>query len=486
MRLKALIIAAIFVAALAPRFLFLDSIDFAPLRQARSAIIARAMYYEKNPAIPEWKKEVSRAQLKMESHLEPRILENIAVMGYQWFGGEKLWIPRSVSIICWGIGGLFLFLIALRISGSIDYALLPTLAYLFLPFPAVASRGFQPDPMMIMFFLAGLYAQVRYFKDKSASWLIVAGVLSATAILVKPHCIFPLFGAFFAMSLWEKGFWKTLLSLPLYAFGLLSLTFGFGYYLMENMHNTSGDMALNTWVHADYWIKPAYWGGWLMQIRQVVSFPLFVTGIVGLVWFHRGLAKAALIGMWAAYLAFGLFFAHHISTHDYYHLFFVPIVVLSAAPVFYAAFELLKRKDMVLALIVVLGMASIGIQIGVVNFDRHGRWQKNEREIAAEIGERLGHSTKVAYLAISEGYPLRYYGEIAGAALNISNQVIEQNLAKKEIPDPDVFLEGQEYLVVTEILEYKRKPQLAEFVESHYPVLAQKPDYIIFDLRKNK
>ena len=37
-------------------------------------------------------------------------------------------------------------------------------------------------------------------------------------------------------------------------------------------------------------------------------------------------------------------------------------------------------------------------------------------EVAAEIGERVEHSTRVAYVAYTYGLPLEYHGELAGEA----------------------------------------------------------------------
>jgi hypothetical protein len=39
-----------------------------------------------------------------------------------------------------------------------------------------------------------------------------------------------------------------------------------------------------------------------------------------------------LLGLWAGYAVFGIYFNYHISTHDYYSLPLIPIVALSIAP----------------------------------------------------------------------------------------------------------------------------------------------------------
>src|SRR5258706_7370780 len=39
-----------------------------------------------------------------------------------------------------------------------------------------------------------------------------------------------------------------------------------------------------------------------------------------------------MLGLWAGYFLFGIYFNYHISTHDYYSLPLIPIVLLSLAP----------------------------------------------------------------------------------------------------------------------------------------------------------
>jgi hypothetical protein len=64
---------------------------------------------------------------------------------------------------------------------------------------------------------------------------------------------------------------------------------------------------------------------------------LIVCGLAAVVLASLGIARTAgqttplLIGLWLGYLAFGLAFTMHISTHLYYSLPIVPIVALSAA-----------------------------------------------------------------------------------------------------------------------------------------------------------
>src|SRR3989337_2921134 len=66
---RALLIGFMFAAALGVRLAHIDTIDFAPIRSYRSAVLARLLYYQGNPAIPEWEKEVVRDQMKWQGIL---------------------------------------------------------------------------------------------------------------------------------------------------------------------------------------------------------------------------------------------------------------------------------------------------------------------------------------------------------------------------------------------------------------------------------
>ena len=180
-------------------------LDFTPTRQFQSAHIARGIYFNSNEMISESRRQI--ANLNMERIgllLEPRIIENLAVLGYRIAGSEILWLPRVLSSIFWTIGGFFLFLIARRIS-SVGSAFFAVMFYLFLPYSISASRSFQPDSMMVMMMLASIYTVLWYFEKPSILRILISAVVSSVAILIKPYCLFPIWTVFVFMSIHHKG-----------------------------------------------------------------------------------------------------------------------------------------------------------------------------------------------------------------------------------------------------------------------------------------
>ncbi len=491
------LVACLFVAAIAVRMVYIDTIDFTPMRQHRSAIIARAYYYEGNASIPEWKREVSAIQMKQQGILEPPIMEWLAASAYRIAGGEHLFIPRALSAMWWVVGGMVLFLLARRLL-SVDEAMIATAFYLLLPFGVLASRSFQPDPLMVMWLLLGLFSLGRYYQARSLPRLLLAAGASSVAVLVKPQCLFLLLGGTIGLSAVTMGVRNMMRDWGGAAYLLLSLVPCGLYYGIRYVSNPS--MAENSlaWVDVDLWLTPTFWAGWLAQIHLVVGFPAFAAALVGAAWFHRGAGKALLAGLWGGYAVFGLAFPYHISTHDYYQLPLIPVVGLSLAPLLLVLWEqvgLAIENRAVKAGIVLscmlLAIAADGIKIVENNFDRHARWQKNERLIAPEIGRLVNHSTKTVFLSISGGLPLQYYGELGGHEYWHRNEAISKFIKEAGRGNPaerltEAYLGFQpEYFIVTEILEYKKQPELQEFLSQHHPVLAQSTDYVIFDLRSN-
>ena len=72
-----------------------------------------------------------------------------------------------------------------------------------------------------------------------------------------------------------------------------------------------------------------FWKGWLEQIEYMVGYIALVGALFGLLLFRPGLPRAMMAGLWGGYLVFGLVFARHVHTHDYYSLQLVPVVALS-------------------------------------------------------------------------------------------------------------------------------------------------------------
>ena len=498
-RARLLLVGGLFVAACAVRLFYIESIEFAPMRQYRSAILARAYYYETRTDLPAWELEVSRAQVEQLGWLEPPVLEALVSRFYVAVGGAYLWIPRFLSATWWLLGGGFLLALARRLY-SLEVAVLSTAFYLFVPFGVVAGRAFIPHPAYVALLIASFYGMWVYHERPSPVRLIVSSIPAALAgFIYGPSLLFALSG-FVALSVSRLGARKAPFSFPLLAFALLSVLPGALYYgqgVIKGSGSVRGQLLSS--MTPELLVTPGYWAGWLAQIHIALGLPVLIGAMLGLL-LCRGRARTFLLGLWAGYIAYGFVFSYHISTHDYYQLVFIPIAALSLGPVLgfilasFRSYVPTQRLRLALVtLCLAFAAAADGMTIIKYNFDRHGRWQRNEQAIAKEIGEAVQHSTRLVVLSISEGRPLFYHGKVSGAAVQVRNEVLERYLAAKQaydspadVGDPIFVGFEPEYFVVTELLEFKRKPDLKSYLDDQFPLLVDSTDYLIYDMRNGR
>ena len=484
---RLLILVALFATALGMRLYDISGpMRFHPIRQYHSALIARAVYFEASASIPAWQKQV--AQANRPGRIEPPVMEYCAAFVYTILGGEKLWIPRVLSIAFWLVGGLLVYWLSKEMV-SPDGALVSIAYYLFVPFGVSASRSFQPESLMVMLYLATIVAIFQYHKQPSAFRLVSAACICALAILVKPVCVFMIFGAFFCVRLCERSGGKALRGglifgavgvLPAaayYAHGMLP-----GGFLEGNADNSFLPQLL---------LDVSYWKGWLACALKVVGKGALVAGLLGVLMLREGAPRRLLIGMWLGYVVFGVVFTYHIHTHDYYSLLLVPTVALSLGP---TAAVLLNRLAGLSGLwrYGVWGVLLFSILLGV----REARWGlvrsglEDKIEVCEELGEQVRHSSKTIHLAHYSGYPLRYYGNLAGHRWNSGGDLRLRKLAGKDIPNAENELNrlildcSAEYFIVTHFAELRKQPDLEEVLRQQFHLIKANKHYLIFDLTR--
>ncbi|GBE16569.1 dolichyl-phosphate-mannose-protein mannosyltransferase [bacterium BMS3Abin15] len=502
-------------------------LDFAPVRQYQLAHSARNYYFEGMESIPEWRKRIARINMeRIGVVLEPRIMENAAVLGYRITGGEHLWIPRALSSVFWIVGGIFLYLTAKRIS-SPGAALFSTAFYLFLPFGISASRSFQPDPMMIMMLLCSIFTILKHNDQPSKFRLLIAGVISALAILVKPYCIFLIFFVFLSLSFLRYGVRKALISSNLLIFTILILLPTVMYYVYGILNNVG---YLQEQAQASFLpsllLQPYFWKDWLTLIGRVVGYIPFTGALIGFFLIRDKLARAVLSGLWIGYFVFGLFFTYHIHTHAYYQLQFIPVVALSlyplSMPVKMALSNLFSSRNRILGIgtILVVLILGIGLNIQQVHLMRYkdqikilsavigvnpafrkflaGDFEKEVKN-AEEIGEIVGHSTNTVFLAADFGRSLAYNGELSGLPWPIAASLRERKERGLIIPSKEELFNSRylmirthgkyikyapDFFIITDFKEFENQTDLKDFLNGNFPIIAQNEDYLIFDLRK--
>jgi hypothetical protein len=489
-----LVLAFLFLAAFAIRLYHSTDppLEFHATRQYRSLIIARAFYFNHLTSIPDWKKEVAACSQKNQGILEPPIMEAVAATGYRVLGGERVWLPRVLSSLFWLMGGCFLYLIGKRIANA-DAALFAVGFYLLLPFAVVASRSFQPDPLMVMLILASVWAILRYDSKPSRAWLAGAAVLSSLAFLIKPGGVFVPLAVFLAVAGYRHGIRRGVGSLRFLIFAAITLS---PTLLIYSYGVASGTFLVNEaqkTVLPQLWVSPFFWRGWLSQIEETVGFPCFIGALLGTFTFRPGLPRTVMLAWWAGYGAFGLALNYNLATHNYYQLQLIPIVGLALGPV--VALVMNHLQELQLArpwrlavwatwcLAVALSLAAARAQLIDPSAGRKVAIQET-------IGEQVRHSTKTIFLSADYGVPLEYQGLICGTSWPLGWDLEWEQLAGRRVLGAEERFNSRyahdrpQYFIVEDISEFRRQPDLGRFL-SRFRVVAQTEDYVIYDLTRS-
>lgn len=456
---------------------------FHPTRQYRSALFARYLAAQVRPDASPVSAEVAEAS--QSGTYEPPIMETIAAASFVASGQEPLWVVRLVAAACWMGVALITYLLARRLAG-IAAAAVAASVVVFLPFTVPASRSFQPEPLMVLAMMAALLALIRHDEDPTRRRLLVAAGLAAAAVFVKPMCVFVLAAAFAAVTLRRVG-WRRAVSADSATYLAVMVAPGavwvawamFGTGAIAHVPAESPSLALLT--------SGAYWSGWWHQLGKVVGLPVLAAAAVGLVVAPARL-RTLVLGALAGYVAYGLYFAFQIHTHDYYSLLVVPLVALAAGGFGGWAHERARAVGLELA---VVGLAAVALVAAVgLDLERAARIP-DQRLItqAVEIGEATDHTTHALILAPAYGQHLRYHGGFSAEPwpypYDDRRDVLqgEQPRSGGEHLDEVAAEEGAELFIVADLDELAANDSLRRVLEAEHPVLARGQDWIVYDLR---
>jgi hypothetical protein len=487
------VLIGLFVAAFGIRLYHVQDppLTFHATRQYRSLLLAREYYFEATDSVPAWQREIAAVSAQRQGLLEPPIFEHIVALTYRLVGGEALWLPKLLSSLFWLTGGVFLYRLARRLGGA-DAALVSTAFYLFLPFGVIASRSFQPDPLMIMLLLGAVLAMSTYIGQPTAARLTLIFGASALAFLVKPIALFPLVAVFLSLSIARKGvrgaLWSSttagflvtvlLPTLAIYAYGIAS-----GVFLMKEAEKTLlPQLVLSTF----------FWEHWLGYIASVISLPVAVAALLGTILLRPGASRALMVGLWVGYAVFCLVVNYNLATHDYYQLQLIPIAALGMAPPAALALKWMDHaRPRLLLRTAAIGLLGLGIALAIVRSgSRLGDADLNRgASIAAQIGAEVGHTTRAVYLAADYGVPLEYHGQLSGAAWPLKSDLEWERLAGAQpLTAEERFqrwfaADQPEYFIVLDLSEFDAQPDLKHFLTRNFALAAQQPDYWVFKLR---
>jgi 4-amino-4-deoxy-L-arabinose transferase-like glycosyltransferase len=311
-----ILVGVLLVAALLIR---LDGITTPSIesRELHNPLIARQLYYGDGAGLPAWKQQVLRELGEVVRPIEPPVLDLIAAAGFRLAGGEELWIPRLVSSLLWILGGVFLYLIAVRLTTR-PGALVALALYLLWPYGAFISRLYMPDAMMISLLLAGALTVIRYWERPSSRRLLAAGIVSGAATAAKPGvAIVFLLALFVVLAVSRRALVETVTRARLPLFAVLAalptgLYYVYGAYLRDFLSGQSEGR-----IDLSLLATECFWRGWWEMVSIVLPFPQrqaylalvpLAAGLAGVLVARAGLPRATLVGLGVGYVAFAFTF----------------------------------------------------------------------------------------------------------------------------------------------------------------------------------
>ena len=482
------LIGLIFVIGLAVRLYRLADppLDFHPTRQIHSALIARGMYYERQPDAPEWQREMAVSHWRMEGLIEPQVFERLSAWTYQWTGGPDLRVPRVYALLFWMVGAVFLAMLVVEVAGP-GGALLAALFFLIWPYGVIASRVFQPEPLMIALLIMALWAALRWERSAAWQWAVSAGLLAGLAIYIKSVAVFLLGPALLALVICSRGLRPALRDRQVWAMALLALLPYAAYHIYGVYLRGYLVDQFSLRFFPQMWLDPAFYLRWIGNLGRAVPFELVLVSALGALLARRPVERAVLLAMWAGDFLYGMTLPHHISTHDYYHLPLYPLVALGLAAVAQVVFRSLPGP---LWLSRAAAAAVVLAALLITGYNARNTLKRSsvaaQAQAYQEIGELLGPGASVAALVPDYGASLKYYAWISPANWLTADEIRWREELGQPFDFETQFAEqaaGKSFFVITQMDELERQPQLKEKLFEQYPIYRQTQDYLIFNLR---
>lgn len=469
-------------------------LDFAVTRQLHSYIMTRGIYYQMDTpatnAIPGETRRFAIETGQSEPQIEPPIMEYLVAFIYRVLGSENMLVARFLSILFWVIGGIPMFLLAKQIT-TINGAFIALALYLFNPFVTIASRSFQPDPLMVMFIVWALYFQIEWLEKDTLKSTLLVGVFTGLAVFIKISSVFFVGFTMVAIVL-IKGLKPSLKNWHVYLIAAISLIPALVYYwISATVGGNSGAIFGARWVPALF-TNPKWYLGWLVLIRLVVGYFPLVIALLGFFLLREKKHRIVYFSMWLGYLLYGFMFAYHIYTHNYYHLPLVPIISLGVGIVGAEVFRILEeRKLHVVFRILVIGLFvfSLGLCVMKSRGDLVGNDYKHEAAYWKRLGDKIGQGSSVIALTHDYGYRLNYWGFIQPQIWPTEGDLNVKQLIGSTDPEFvtlfNMRTEGKHYFLVTLLGELEKQPALSEYLFNKYPY-EEGDGYYLFDLTKPK
>ncbi len=481
----------ILVAGLAIRLYDLGDapLDFHATRQLHSALIARGMYYSTLDDVSQWQQQRAIHQQQAEGLIEPQIMETLAAWGYRLAGAADLRIPRLYTIFFWTLGGVGLYLLGRRLIGRWG-ALVALLLYMLLQYGILASRSFQPDPLMVAMIVWSWWGMLRWQQQPGWGRAVSAGLLTGLAVYVKSTAAFFVAGAWVGLTLGGLGLKNALRSKQWWLVNVLAVL-PYGAYLAYTtlgLGLMQGQFSLR--FFPQMWSDPVFYLQWMLKVDTVTPLPWVLLAALGIFSLPGRSKRGLLLGAGAAYLLYGVLFSYYISTHDYYQLPLLPLVALGAGAGLQRVLSSLQGPRWLATLAVAAALAVFGLS--QIYAARDTLKSVNENQAVAQVEQISAIFTpddKIVAIAPEYSTAFTYWGW-----LDVTNWFSTADINLREMAGQSFDLGsyfkqetgGKDFFLITDFDELNKQPQVKQLLADNYPVYRQGDGYLVYDLRSPK
>jgi 4-amino-4-deoxy-L-arabinose transferase-like glycosyltransferase len=345
----------------------------------------------------------------------------------------------------------------------------------------------MPDPMMVSGTVIALWALYNWQEKQEIKWAILTGIVTGFTIFTKTVAgiilIFPF--AFFLLS--SNSLKSLLKNTQVWVILVLSALPAAGYYYYGIFIDGGLASQFGGRFFPHLWTDLVFYKTWGMWIIKEFNILAFLGGLVGIFLARSKSVRWLLFGWWAGIFVYGMIFAYHTMTHNYYHLPLVPVVAVSLSPLIAAAVESIREEkfarfsNIVFTVLVVVFIAFSAYEyISFVNAVDY-RQQKTAYE---EIGEIFSSAPPEKRIALTNDYEtsLRFYAMLKAAHWPGSGDLTfkeGQTGKSQSFENTWLMTEGYTYFLVTDFKDLDRQPELKEKL-STYPIYAQGEGYVIY------
>ncbi len=461
-------------------------LDYAGARQLRSMMITRGKYYAMLDDAPEWKKDIARKQANIHGMIEPEIIESITAASYLIVGRELPWIARIYSSLSWVLGGLALYILTRKMVSD-DGAMIALIYYLFVPFGLVASRTFQPDPLMTAMIITAWLAFYFWYQTSSWKWAIASGLTAGAAMFIKSTAVFFLLFGMAAVVLSRERISRILRDAQVWVIALLSGIPVLSYHIYGIFILGELESQLKGRFFPQIWDDPGFYRQWKNALTSVTGHTaILLLGLAGLVLIKKRLDRRLLLGVWLGYLLYGFGFSYHISTHYYYTLPVIPLLAVTIGSLAEGVFGWL-RKPWLIPLIRLGTAAVILVGVGGGYYSLHEEDYGHEPGYYEKVAGFVNPESDIVALSQDYGYRLSYYGWLAVQPWKGTEDLRYIELRDSEV-DPfskrfAQFSSEYDYFVITRMKELRRQEKLHDELYDNYPIVREGSGYVIFDLQ---